>query len=199
VPVISHNERVSSAICRRADGKPYAKADEVRIKDLTLVQLQATFIQDKKDPAWPRQNNDRALSPVAVEFASNKEHGLPDAYALPTVKQLFAFVREYVKYYKTGPGRFHPDAERRWKNAERVHFNIETKVLPETEEKGDGKGEVQPEEMFTRALGKVIREEKMQERATIQAFDVRSFRRVMEEFQDIGAVFLAGGPYRTAE
>src|SRR5262249_17123686 len=131
VPVIDHDPLVNSQKCRRSDGAPYGVADEVLIKDLTLAQLQSTFICDKLFRG-PSQQNDPALSPVPV--ASRAAHPeLPDIYAMATLPQLFAFVDFYAAFYRTGPGATGPDAARRARNAARARFNIETKINPRAE------------------------------------------------------------------
>lgn len=52
---------------------------------------------------------------------------------MPSLQQLFDFVSFYVDYYQSGAGSGHPDATRRWKNAAKVRFNIETKINPRAE------------------------------------------------------------------
>jgi glycerophosphoryl diester phosphodiesterase len=184
VPVLSHENFVAAKNARRTDGSAYDDAHEIHIKDLTLEQIQKGFVLDKLLPDRPLQKNDRALSPVAVAYA--KARGMNDAYQMPTVDQLFDFTKFYADYYKNGAGKNEPDAERRWKNAQRVHFNIETKVLPETE----AKGEVIPVLPFTRTLADTIERNGMAGRADIQSFDARSIRIVEDEYKNLPAVFL---------
>jgi glycerophosphoryl diester phosphodiesterase len=184
VPVLSHENHIAAKNARRTDGGAYTDADEIHIKDLTLKEIQSGFVLDKLLPDRPQQRNDHALSPVAVAYA--KARGLDDPYQMPTVDQLFDFTKFYADYYKNGAGKNEPDAERRWKNAQRVHFNIETKVLPETE----AKGEVIPVLPFTRTLADTIERNGMAGRADIQSFDARSIRIVEDEYKNLPAVFL---------
>src|SRR5262249_13337211 len=109
-PVVDHDPLINSEKCRRADGGRYTQADEVLIKDLTVAQLQSTFVCDKVFRG-PDQKNDPALSPVSVAFATSR--GLMNPYVMPTLQQLFNFVTFYTDYYRTGPGSSHPDANRR--------------------------------------------------------------------------------------
>jgi glycerophosphoryl diester phosphodiesterase len=190
--VLFHDPYVEAAKCRRADGSPYTTADDVLIHDLTLAQIQSQFICDKT-LRGPSQRNDRALSPVAVAFA--KQAGLADAYTVPTTQNLFDFVRFYVDYYKSGPGKGAPDAERRWKNAERVHFNIETKLNPRTDT--DPAGNVFAERtagpgQFARTLAGEIERNGLQDRADVQSFDFRTLLAVQKEFPEIQTVYLFG-------
>jgi glycerophosphoryl diester phosphodiesterase len=105
-------------------------ANESFIKDLTSAQIQSQFICDKVFRG-PEQLNNLNLSPVSVAFAASK--GLLSPYVMPSAQNLFDFVNFYVDYYKTGAGAGAADAEKRWRNAERVRFNMETKVNPRTD------------------------------------------------------------------
>jgi glycerophosphoryl diester phosphodiesterase len=184
VPLLSHGNHIAAKNARRVDGADYPPERELRVRDLTRSENQAQFVLDKLLPDRPKQRNDLALSPVAVAFA--KQAGLSSPYVMPSVDQLFAFTRFYAEYYKSGEGRAHSDAERRWKNAERVRFNVETKVSSSSEIAGD----VIAVEPFTRALADSIRRNGMQGRADIQSFDPRSIRIVQQEYRDIRAVYL---------
>src|SRR5262245_3205581 len=121
VAILDHDPLIQSEKCRRADGAPYTAADEVLIKDRTAAQLQSTFVCDKVFRG-PQQSNDLALSPASVAFATSQ--GLINPYVAPTLQHVFNFARFYVDYYRPGPGIGHPDVERRWRNAERLRFNI---------------------------------------------------------------------------
>lgn len=191
-PVLDHDPYVEAAKCRRVDGTPYTLTDQVLVKDLTVKELQSKFICDKVFRG-PSQLNDRSLSPVAVAFAGAK--GLADPYVMPTTQQLFDFVDAYATYYKTGAGKNHPKAALRWKNAERVRFNIETKVNPRTDadELGNvfAKRTVGPKR-FADSLAEVIVANGLQQRADIQSFDFRTLLRVQDEFPSIRTVYLFG-------
>src|SRR5262245_33948868 len=130
VAILDHDPLIQSEKCRRADGAPYTEANEVLVKDLTAAQLQSTFVCDKVFRG-PQQTNDLALSPASVAFATSQ--GLINPYVAPTLQHVFNFARFYVDYYRPGPGIGHPDVERRWRNAERLRFNIETKINPRRE------------------------------------------------------------------
>ena len=126
--IIWHDQFLNPESCRRLDGKPYDYSNAVWHRDQTLAEAQHTFVCDKLHPKFPDQRNDLALSPVAVAFAA-REH-LPSPYTPITVDQLFRFAAFYVEFYKSGPGRTHPAAAERSAHAVRVHFNLETKILP---------------------------------------------------------------------
>jgi glycerophosphoryl diester phosphodiesterase len=191
-PVLDHDPYVEAAKCRRADGAPYELADQILVKDLTVAQIQSRFICDKVFRG-PTQLNGRSLSPVAVSYTAGR--GLADPYVMPTLQQLFDFVDAYVAYYKTGAGSSHPMAEQRWKNAERVRFNIETKVNPrsDTDELGNVFAErtIGPKR-FARTVAGIITDNHLADRADIQSFDFRTLLEVQERFPAIRTVYLFG-------
>ena len=191
-PVLDHDPYVEAAKCRRADGAPYELADQILVRDLTAREIQSQFICDKTFRG-PTQTNDRALSPVAVAFAGDA--GLADPYVMPTLQQLFDFVDSYVSYYKTGAGSSHPMATQRWKNAERVRFNIETKVNPRTDTDELGRVFAQRTigpKRFARTVARTIVSNDLEARADIQSFDFRTLLEVQERFPEIRTVYLFG-------
>lgn len=185
IPVLDHDPHVQSQKCRKTDASPYDLADEVLVKNLTVAQLQAMFICDKVFRG-PTQLNDPALSPVTAAFAS--AHGLPHIYTMATLQQLFDFVDYYAKYYTSGPGKSHPKAKLRAKNAKRVRFNIETKVNPRTE---FASRTIAPAP-FARTVANVIASNRLEKRADMQSFDFRTLLVAQEEFPKIRTVYLFG-------
>lgn len=192
VSIIKHDPYIESVKCRRADGQPYAFADEVLIKNQTRAQIQSTFICDKLFRGAD-QKNDLALSPVSVALATQKGYVSP--YVMPTTQDLFDLVSAYVAYYETGAGKSHPDAAKRVKNAKQVRFNIETKINPRADK--DNHGNVYKDrtvgfEQMTDTLAGVIIANKMEARADIQSFDFRTLLRSQEKFPAIRTVYLFG-------
>jgi glycerophosphoryl diester phosphodiesterase len=185
VPLLDHDPSIEAAKCRRADGAPYEKADQVLVKSLSAVDIQSTFICDKIFRG-PSQLNDPALSPVTQAFAAQK--GLPHVYVMPTLRQVFDFVKFYAGYYKTGAGQSHPDAARRVKNAERVRFNIETKLNPRAE---FAARTVAPGP-FADAVVEVILDNALAERADVQSFDFRTLLHVQEKYPQVRTAYLFG-------
>jgi glycerophosphoryl diester phosphodiesterase len=169
VPVLDHDPRIGAQKCRRADGAPYTPADEVLIKDHTWRELRSTFVCDKVFRG-PEQRNNPALSPVAVAYRLAHAADLPHVYAPTSLGQVFDFVDFYVEFYRTGLGRFHPQAARRAKNAERVRFNIETKINPRQEHVG----ETHAPALFALIVSGHILGTDLAARADIQSFDLRS-------------------------
>ena len=158
------------------------------------------------------QTNDLSLSPVAVAFA--KEEKMPSPYAPTYVAQLFRFVDFYARYYRTGAGKTDPHAEERVHTAERVHFNLETKIVPPgwTEAKMqslltdksiaelratgklpetffDENHTVGPDE-FVRVLCGTIHAHPLEDRADVQSFDFRTLRLVEEQYPAIRTYYL---------
>jgi glycerophosphoryl diester phosphodiesterase len=183
--VLSHDPHILSQKCRRSDGKPYAAADEVLISQLKLPALQADYVCDKVFRG-PEQKNDPALSPVAAEFARTAK--LPSLYSVPTVQQLFDFVSAYVVYYRDGAGRAHPEAALRVRNAQKVRFNIETKINPRKEYAALTTGP----DAFADTLAAVIERNGLAARADIQSFDFRTLLRVQKMHPQIRTVCLFG-------
>lgn len=193
IPLLDHDPHIEAAKTRKADGTPYAFEDEVLVKDLTLATIQNTFIADKILAGRPVQTNDLALSPVSVAFANEK--GFIDPYIMPSLQQLFDFVEFYVAYYKNGAGSSDPEATKRWMNASKVRFNIETKINPRTDL--DDRGDVFADrtfdpETFTTAIADIIVANDLTDRADIQSFDFRTLLLSQKRYPAIRTVCLFG-------
>ena len=207
VSLIWHDQFLSPESCRRADGAPYTLENRVYTRDISLAEAQSTFICDKLHPQFPEQKNDLALSPVAVAFA--KQERLISAYVPTHAEQLFHFVAFYADYYRTGPGRTHPDAAARAANAQKVRFNLETKILPLPNDP-PGKsvanlpipsGHAEPTtnhtvdaQTFVTTLCGAITRNKMESRAEVQSFDFRTLILIEEQFPKIPTYYLTGDP-----
>ena len=198
--IIWHDQFLNPESCRRADGKPYTFADAYWHRDHTLAELQSTFICDKLHPRFPDQQNDLALSPVAVAFAKHAHKLSP--YSPTTAEELFRFTAFYADYYAKGPGRTHPDAAPRAANAARVHFNLETKILPfpdggDTKPAGNEEPTtnhtVDPQTFVTTLCGFITRAH-MEARSDVQSFDFRTLQLVEEQFPNIPTVYLTELP-----
>jgi len=199
--IIWHDQFLNPESCRHSDGSPYDYATAVWHRDATLAELQHTFICDKLHPSFPDQRNDLALSPAAVAFA--KQEHLPSPYTPITVDQLFRFAAFYTAYYKSGPGHTHPDAAARALHAARVHFNLETKILPfpdggATKPTGNAEPKtnhtVDPQTFVTTLCGAVARAH-MESRSDIQSFDFRTLQLVEEQFPKIPTYYLTSDPH----
>jgi glycerophosphoryl diester phosphodiesterase len=200
VPVLSHDPYVATGKCRRRDGTAYRSGDEVLVKDVTFAELQAEYICDGVIRTGTPQTNDRTLSPVAAAFA--RHEGLADPYVMPSTKQLFDFVAFYEEWFRSGPGKDDPGATDRRRNAERVRFNIETKVNPRSDRDELGNRYDQRTIAplpFTRAVAGAITAAGMQDRADVQSFDLSTLRIVHREFSDIPTVALFGDYPRFAD
>ncbi|WP_299311960.1 esterase-like activity of phytase family protein [uncultured Aquimarina sp.] len=193
IPLLDHDPHIEAAKTRKVDGISYEFEDEVLVKNLTLDSIQKTFIADKILPGRPAQTNDLSLSPVSVAFANEK--GFIDPYIMPSLQQLFDFVEFYVAYYKNGEGSSDPEATKRWMNASKVRFNIETKINPRTDL--DDRGDVFSErtfgpETFTNAIADIIVANQLTDRADIQSFDFRTLLLTQEQYPEIRTVCLFG-------
>jgi glycerophosphoryl diester phosphodiesterase len=204
VSLIWHDQFLNPESCRRVDGKPYTLENRVYTRDISLAEAQSTFICDKLHPQFPEQKNDLALSPVAVAFAKH-EH-LISPYVPTHADQLMRFSRFYADYYRTGPGKSHPDAKARAANAAKVHFNLETKILPLPNDPAgpppalaNGHAEpttnhtVDPQTFVTTLCGAITRNH-MESQAEVQSFDFRTLILVEEQFPKIRTIYLTGAP-----
>jgi glycerophosphoryl diester phosphodiesterase len=203
VSTIWHDQFYNPDSCRRADGKPYTMADRVYLSDISSKDAQATFICDKLRFAED-QKNDLSLSPVSVAFAT-KEH-LINPYVPTYVAQLFRFVAFYVDYYRKGPGKDSPKAGVRSANAERVRFNIETKIMPPIAKETFSfpsvfRGEKLPPELFlpdhtvsadvfANTLAGTVMKSHMESRVEIQSFDFRTLQVVEAHYPRISTYYL---------
>jgi glycerophosphoryl diester phosphodiesterase len=204
VSLIWHDQFLNPESCRRADGAPYTLENRVYTRDISLAEAQSTFICDKLHAAFPQQKNDLALSPVSVAFA--KQEHLINPYVPTDAEQLFRFSRFYADYYRTGPGKSHPDAKARAANAAKVRFNLETKILPLP---NDPAGPNPPmtsahaepttnhtydPQIFVTALCGAITRNHMESQAEVQSFDFRTLILVEEQFPKIPTFYLTGAP-----
>jgi len=196
VSLIWHDQFLNPQSCRKADGSPYTMENRVYIRDISMPEAQATFICDKLH-FGPDQKNDLALSPVAVAFAA-QEH-LISPYVPTYAEQLFRFSAFYADYYRNGPGKTSPHAAERARAGERVHFNLETKILPEFVPPMDPKLKipaemlknhtVSPQEFVDTLCGAITRNH-MESRSDVQSFDFRTLILVEEQFPAIPTYYL---------
>lgn len=184
VAVLSHEPRLEAAKTRRVDGLPMPAGEGVAIRQHGARELQATYDRAMTLPERPLQTLDATLSPVSKLYAEAR--GLPSPHALLTLDDLFAFVRTYEAYYRSGEGRSAPRAQARAAAARRVRFNLETKTSPEEERAG-----LTPApDAFARTLGMTVVAAGLADRTTIQSFDYRPLLTVQREFPRLGTAFL---------
>ena len=204
VSLIWHDQFLNPESCRRADGAPYTLENRVYIRDISLAEAQSTYICDKLHAQFPQQKSNLALSPVAVAFAKQEHFISP--YVPTHAEQLFRFSRFYADYYRTGPGKSHPDAAARAANAAKVRFNLETKILPLPNDPTgpnppitNGHAEptanhtVDPQTFVTTLCGAITRNH-MESRAEVQSFDFRTLILVEEQFPKIPTFYLTEAP-----
>ncbi len=183
VSLISHEQFINPQTCRRVDGEAYTSANQVWIKDIDMAMAARTYICDKTFRG-SQQKNELELSPAAVAFAS--QEGLVSPYSPTNVLQLFKFVKFYVDFYRIGPGKTQPFASERAANGERVRFNLETKLTPESERQSHTFGH----EVFAGVLGETVASADMPARCDIQSFDFRTLRLVQGNFPTIRTIYL---------
>ncbi len=201
VSLIWHDQFYNPQSCRHADSSPYTMESRVYLRDVSSADAQKTFICDKLR-FGADQKNDLALSPVTVAFAA--EERMANPYAPTYVAQLFRFVRFYAEYYGTGAGKGSPHAAERAANARTVHFNIETKIIPDlppqppdvqhsTQAKDMPRNHTVTPQVFVDTLAGVITKEHMEDRASIQSFDFRTLQLVEEQYPKIQTFYLTEG------
>lgn len=203
VSLIWHDQFYNPGSCRRADGQPYTMDNRVYLRDISSADAQTMFICDKLH-FGPDQRNDLALSPVAVAFAAQEQ--LQSPYAPTYVAQLFRFVAFYAEYYSSGAGKNTPHAAERAANARTVHFNIETKIIPDYIPAGAAtrpefkaypdllKNHTVDPQVFVTTLAGAITKAGMEGRCDIQSFDFRTLQLVEEQFPKILTVYLTEDP-----
>jgi glycerophosphoryl diester phosphodiesterase len=210
VSLIWHDQFLNPESCRRADGAPYTRDHRIYTRDISLAEAQSAFICDKLhhgpeygNARFDEQQNDLALSPVAVAFAKH-EH-LINPYVPTYVGQLYRFVAFYADYYSTGPGKSHPDAAARAANARTVRFNLETKITPFPEDPAGPPPPLpehhepttnhtfDPQTFVTTLCGAIVRNH-MEARSEVQSFDFRTLILVEEQFPKIPTYYLTGDP-----
>lgn len=199
VSLIWHDQFYNPQSCRKADGSEYTLAGRVYLRDISSKDAQKTFICDKLH-FGADQKNDPSLSPVTVAFSAKE--GRPNIYSPTYVAELFRFVRFYVEYYSVGPGKGTPQAEERAANARAVHFNIETKILPDRLPPAVAgaqdpnvpaemyKNQTLPPQAFVDALAGIILKEHMEGRAAVQSFDFRTLQLIEEQHPKIKTFYL---------
>jgi glycerophosphoryl diester phosphodiesterase len=199
VSLIWHDQFLNPQSCRKTDGSAYTLENRVYIRDISMPQAQKTFICDKLH-FGPDQKNDLELSPVAVAFA--KKEGLISPYVPTYAEQLFRFAAFYAEYYRSGAGKTNPHAKERAAAAEKVHFNLETKILPDRLPPAvAGNQDVKvPAEMFQNqtvgpqafvdALCGAIKRNHMESRADVQSFDYRTLILIAEQYPNIPTYYL---------
>ena len=203
VSLIWHDQFLNPQSCRRADGKAYTLADRVYVQDLSVSDAQHTYICDTVHTGTSfatTQQNDLALSPVAVAFATREK--LISPYVPTYAEQIFRFTRFYTEYYRTGAGKTHPEAARRAHTGETVRFNLETKIIPDHLPKAvtDILASNVPAEMLTNhtaspqafvdALCGAIQRSHMESRSDVQSFDFRTLQLVEEQHPTMLTVYL---------
>jgi len=203
ISLIWHDQFLNPQSCRKANGSPYSMENRVYVRDISVADAQATFICDKLHFGL-NQKNDLVLSPVSVAFAQ-REH-LISPYVPTYLGQLFRFVVFYAGYYREGAGRLAPHAKERADAADRVHFNLETKILPEnlaSQAKGITDPKVPAEmlenrtvapQVFVDTLCGTIRKYKMESRSDVQSFDFRTLILVQEHYPEIATYYLTEDP-----
>ncbi len=203
VSLIWHDQFYNPGSCRRADGQPYTMEDRVYLRDISSADAAKTFLCDKLH-FGPDQKNDLLLSPVAVAFAA--QEGMTSPYAPTYVAQLFRFAAFYAEYYSNGAGKSTPHAAERAANARTVHFNIETKIVPDYIPAGAAerpefkahpdllKNHTVDPQVFVTTLAGAITKAGMESRCDIQSFDFRTLQLVEEQFPKILTVYLTEDP-----
>ena len=187
ISLLWHDQFLHPESCRRANGAAYTMANRVYIRDISMVEVQKTFLCDKLR-FGPEQKNDLALSPVSVAFAA--EEGLMSAYVPTYAEQLFRFAAFYAEYYRSGLGKGSEHAVERAAEGDRVKFNLETKILPEGLPPGIEPNRTLRPQVFVDALCGAITRMQMEARADVQSFDFRTLALVEEQYPAIATYYL---------
>jgi glycerophosphoryl diester phosphodiesterase len=169
VPVLFHDPRLGEQICGRFPGTSVPEPEcRPALRSLTLDQLRCYRADRNPEPGrFPGQ--DPTPTPVALLFA--RQRGM-DAYAVPTLADLFAFVEAYGSELGRQAGK--SDEQRR--KASALVLDLEIKRLPFRAEilddpfKGDRPGLVE------KAVLEEVNRAGVLERVRVRSFDHRSVR-----------------------
>jgi glycerophosphoryl diester phosphodiesterase len=186
--LIWHDQFFNPQSCRHADGSSYTLDNKLYTQDITMAEAQRTFICDKLR-FGNQQQNDLALSPVAVAFA--KAEGMPSPYAPTNAAQLMRFAKFYAHYYRSGPGKNSPNAAARAHTGETIKFNLETKIQGPNRPGGN---HPRPAHDFVNALVGAIKSEHMEDRADVQSFYFGTLLLIQEQHPEIQTVYLTEDP-----
>jgi glycerophosphoryl diester phosphodiesterase len=177
VVVVWHDPVVDAAKCGIAPASTIAVPDpstgvagDLALARLTRAQLSAYRCDRNPDPArFPEQ------SPSPTPLAG-------DAYGIPTLAEVFQFVRRYAAAVdKSEPQR---------QNAGAVRFNIETKRVPGDPATIGDEFDGENPGPFELAVLAVIDEFGLMGRVTIQSFDHRSLQAIRTVNQEVGVAAL---------
>lgn len=197
--LIWHDQFLNPESCRRQDGASYTMENRVYTKDISMVDAQKMFVCDKLRFGHD-QKNDLALSPVSVAFA--KQEKLANPYVPTNAEQLFRFVKFYAAYYASGPGKNSPHAAERAATGATVHFNLETKIIPDdlpaamlqqwypNSPPEMYKNHTVGPDIFVKTLCGAIVRNGMIGRADVQSFDFRTLQLVEEQYPQIPTYYL---------
>jgi glycerophosphoryl diester phosphodiesterase len=204
VSLLWHDQFLHPENCRRQDGAPYTLENRVYIRDISMADAQRTFVCDKVHPGTA-ESNDLSLSPVARAFAA--AHGLASPYVPISADQLFQFVKFYEQFYRSGPGKSDARAKQRADTARSVHFNLETKIIPDAAaayvKHMPQFNNVSPEmytnhtfppEAFVEALCGAIVRNHVEERSDVQSFDFRTLQLIEKQYPKIATYYLTNYP-----
>jgi glycerophosphoryl diester phosphodiesterase len=186
IPVLIHDAMLNERICGPAAAtsvgpvcptRPYleptgparqAAPASAPISSLTLLQLRAFRASGNPDPArFPAQ--DSAVTPLAKTWA---EQAGFDPYAIPTLADLFGFVRAYAG--ESGERAGKTDEQR--SRARELQFDLELKRVPFYPVAiGDGFDGESPALLEERVIA-LIRDARLVERTLVRCFDHRCVR-----------------------
>ncbi|HZT81894.1 MAG TPA: glycerophosphodiester phosphodiesterase family protein [Gemmataceae bacterium] len=194
VPVLMHDPHISERLCRLLPGATAPDpAAGPAVASLTLAQLRGYRADRNPAPGrFPQQ--DVQPTPLALAFAGRR--GI-DAFAIPTLAELFDFVREYAGAAGEAAGK---SAEQR-RRAESLIFDLELKRVPfRPESVGDDYDGESPG-LLERRVVEAVRSAGVAGRVRVRSFDHRSVaaaRRLEPALE--GAVLVQGtAPVRPAD
>jgi glycerophosphoryl diester phosphodiesterase len=171
VPVLFHDASLGEQICSRLPGSSVRPPEkQPLIRSLSLEQLRQYRADRNPAPAgFPKQ--DPAPTPVASLFASR--HGL-DAYTIPTVADLFAFVEAYAGKLGRQAGKNEDQRGR----AARLCFDLEIKRVPFHPEYLDDAFPDERPRLVEKLLVEAVRNAGLIERVRVRGFDHRSVQSI---------------------
>jgi glycerophosphoryl diester phosphodiesterase len=171
VAVLYHDPRLSARVCRPL-GSDSAGLLAARppVRSLTLAELRRYAADQNPRPRrFPRQ--EAVVSPLARLFAG--ERGM-DAYAVPTLADLFSFVDAYAGE----PGRRAGKPDRQRVRARGLWLDLELKRVPfRLEHAGDVDAGGEPGDLVGEVV-EAVRAARLVRRVSVRSFDHRALLEV---------------------
>jgi glycerophosphoryl diester phosphodiesterase len=167
VPVLLHDPTISARLCRVLPGSMAPDpASQPLVSTLSLTQLRGYRADRNPDPGR-FAHQDATVTPVAQLFA---ERAGMDAYALPTLSDLFGFAQAYAGELGAAAGKTGMQRQR----AGQVQFDVELKRVPFYPQWIGDPFDGRAPGLLEERVVQQVREADMVDRTRVRSFDHRA-------------------------